>query len=262
MVVGFIWNSRGLNRDDKLSRVGDLFRDHRPDFIGLSETKENFTPEQLKKLDPFEIYMWKWLPAKKTAGGVLLGINTDVFYVLSWGIHTYCVSCLIRKKRDDVVWRFITVYGPSYEEHKLDFINELHNLLAGWSGPTVVGGDFNLVRDSSEKSTGNISQKWANLFNDWVNKFGLIELKNSGRKYTWANNQDNLVMAILDRVFITTCWDNLFPASLVKALARLGSDHTPLVLDTGALPIPRTKQYRFEKWWIHQDGFCQVVEKV
>ena len=48
----------------------------------------------------------------------------------------------------------------------------------------------------------------------------------------------------------------------MKALARLGSDHTPLVLDTGALPIPRTKQYRFEKWWIHQDGFCQGVEKV
>ena len=152
------------------------------------------------------------------------------------------------------MWRFIAVYGSSYEEHKLEFINELHNVFASWSGPTLVGGDFNLVRNRSEKNTGNINQKWANLFNDWVNKFGLIELKNAGRKFTWANNQDNLVMATLDRVFITTCWDNLFPASLVKALPRLGSDHTPLVVDTWALPIPKVKQFRFEKWWLQQEG--------
>ena len=69
-------------------------------------------------------------------------------------------------------------------------------------------------------------------------------------------------MAIPDRVFITTCWDKLFPASLVKALARLGSDHTPLVIDTGALPIPKTRQYRFEKWWLQQEGFCHEVERV
>ena len=70
MVVGFIWNSRGLNRDDKLTRVHDLLHDHHSDFIGLSETKKvDFTPAQLKILDPFDIYEWKWLPANRTAGG-------------------------------------------------------------------------------------------------------------------------------------------------------------------------------------------------
>ena len=92
MVVGFIWNSRGLNRDDKLSRVGDLFRDHRPDFIGLSETKkENFTPEQLKKLDPFEIYMWKWLPAKKLLVACCLGL-TRMFLMCYLGASIHTVS--------------------------------------------------------------------------------------------------------------------------------------------------------------------------
>ena len=47
-------------------------------------------------------------------------------------------------------------------------------------------------------------------------------------------------MGTLDRVFITTCWDAIFPASLVKALPRLGSDHTPLVVNTGALPIQKS----------------------
>ena len=84
MVVGFIWNSRGLNRADKLERVHDLYKDHHPDFIAFSETKkEDFTPSQLKKLDPHDVFEWHWLPAKKTAGGILVGIHVDSFEVLS-----------------------------------------------------------------------------------------------------------------------------------------------------------------------------------
>jgi hypothetical protein len=38
--------------------------------------------------------------------------------------------------------------------------------MAGWDGPTLIGGDFNLIRDGKEKSFGNINQHWTNLFND------------------------------------------------------------------------------------------------
>jgi endonuclease/exonuclease/phosphatase family metal-dependent hydrolase len=139
--------------------------------------------------------------------------------------------------KKDITWRFISVYGFAYEERKLEFINVLHNMYASWSGPRV-GGDFNLTRESYEKNTGNINQRCADLFNDWINKFALMEMKNPSRKFTWGNNQDNLIMALLDRVFISTCWDNLFPASSVKVKPRVGSDHAPLVVDTGAIKIP------------------------
>ena len=68
------------------------------------------------------------------------------------------------------------MYGSSYEEHKLEFINELHNLLASWSATTLVGGDFNLVRSSHDKSKGNIDQRWANKFNAWIELWSLIEI--------------------------------------------------------------------------------------
>jgi hypothetical protein len=45
-------------------------------------------------------------------------------------------------------------------------------------------------------------------------------------------------MTLLDRVFITTCWDKLYPASSVKVKPGLGSDHAPLIVDTGAIKIP------------------------
>jgi predicted ribosome-associated RNA-binding protein Tma20 len=86
------------------------------------------------------------------------------------------------------------------------------------------------------------------LFNDWINKFALIELKNASRQFTWANNEDNLIMALLDRVLISVCWENLFPACSVRTLPRVESDYSPLVVDSGALKILTTKQFRFEKW--------------
>jgi hypothetical protein len=62
-----------------------------------------------------------------------------------------------------VSWRFILFYGSTYEEHKLEFINELHNVYAKWNGPTLVGGGFNLIRESGEKNNGNINQRWSKL---------------------------------------------------------------------------------------------------
>jgi hypothetical protein len=91
-----------------------------------------------------------------------------------------------------VSWRFILFYGSTYEEHKLEFINELHNVYAKWNGPTLVGGGFNLIRESGEKKMETLTSVGQNFFNDWINKYALLEIKSANRKFTWANNQDNL----------------------------------------------------------------------
>jgi hypothetical protein len=87
-------------------------------------------------------YRWNWLPTKGTDGGILVGINNDLFDICRCVIHTFSVSILLKNKTDGVVWRFISVYGSAYDERKLEFINELHNTYASWNGPTLVGGDF------------------------------------------------------------------------------------------------------------------------
>jgi hypothetical protein len=226
-------------------------------FASSETKKEDFTVLQLQQLDPYGKFSWNWLPAKKTVGGIIVGISVDLFDIVRWDMFTYSVSVQIKSKKDNVIWRVIVVYGSSYEEHKVEFINELHNVYGCWSGPTLVGNDFNLIREKHEKNTGNINQHWTNLFNDWINKFGLMEIRNSSRQFSWANNQDNLVMALLDRVFVSTCWDSLFPARK----ARVGSDHTSLIVDAGCLKVPHEKQFRFEKWWLKIEGFDQVVAK-
>jgi hypothetical protein len=76
---------------------------------------------------------------------------------------------------DEFTWRLVVVYGSPYEEGKDEFINELHDLFTNWSGPTVIGGYFNLVCNQSENVmvlltiTGLISVMIGSIPGPWWN---------------------------------------------------------------------------------------------
>ena len=66
-----------------------------------------------------------------------------------------------------------------------------------------------------------------------MHKWVLLELNAVNKKITWSNKQDNLVLAKLDRIFVTTDWDRGFPLAKVGCLDRIPSDHNPLLLKAG-----------------------------
>jgi hypothetical protein len=49
----------------------------------------------------------------------------------------------------------------------VEFIDELHNILASWQGAIMIGGDLNLSRCPFDKSNGRINLKFVDCFNDW-----------------------------------------------------------------------------------------------
>lgn len=85
--------------------------------------------------------------------------------------------------------------------------------------------------------------------------WSLLEIKLGNRQFTWANNQVDLIMSTIDRVFCTTDIDRLFPLASIQALHRLGSDHTPIFWDSGIGMAPRSSSYKFEKWWLLKEEF-------
>ena len=183
------------------------------------------------------------MPANKTAGGILVGFRDDLFDIISHTCFKYCVSVIVLDKRENVTWQLITVYGTAYYDSKLEFIAELHDIMEKSVVPTLFGGDFNLVRSAADKSNGKNNANWSFLFNDWVNKWALIEFKLSNRSFTWSNNQNFPVMATLDRVFATNC----FPLTSIKTLPKPISDHTPILLDSRSNHVVPPKVFRFEK---------------
>jgi hypothetical protein len=70
-----------------------------------------------------------------------------------------------------------------------------------------------------------------------------------------------LVLAKLDRIFISTEWDQAFPLVKVVDLAKSISDHTPLLVDSGENYSFDKKKFRFEKWWLQMADFGDLVGK-
>lgn len=249
MMTSLFWNVRGLNDPNKVSHVATTIKAIKPDIIALSETKKmDFSPTLLNTLVGPANFSWNFLPDNNTAGGILLGINDDAFDTLVWSINSFSATCSLRDKKDNFEWLVVAVYGSAYEDHKQEFIDELHKVSNSSTLPLLIGGDFNLVREAADKNNGNINLNWTSKFNDWTNCSALMELKLANRQFTWSNNQANNIMASIDRLFMTTCWDSHYPSAVLSALPRVGSDHTPLVVQCGLPAIPSKKVFRFEKW--------------
>jgi hypothetical protein len=77
--------------------------------------------------------------------------------------------------------------------------------------PVVVGGDFNLIRRASDKSNGIVNWPRVRRFNDVVAALALRELHMAGARFTWTNNQSSPIRSVLDRVFVSPAWEQLFP---------------------------------------------------
>ena len=97
------------------------------------------------------------------------------------------------------------------------------------------------------------------LFNAHIANWALREIPRTGARYTWTNHQLDPVRSVLDRVFVSNSFEGLFPLCSLVAETSLGSDHTPLVLDTGEGSPIRSNRFFFETGWFDMPGFNDVV---
>jgi hypothetical protein len=204
---------------------------------------------------------WKYIPAQGTAGGILLGFRSATMSVVRWQEYKYCVMAIAKNCQDNFVWRLVIVYGSPYEESKMEFIEELQEMMESCQGPTMLGGDFNIVRAQKEKSNGVVNFKLNNCFNEWINRWGLLDIKDPTRSYSWTNNQEKSIMDLLDRILVSVDWEAKFPLAQVVMLPRGTSDHNPLKISFGDMPRMKEHVFRFKKWWLEMEEFMKVVRK-
>jgi hypothetical protein len=67
----------------------------------------------------------------------------------------------------------------------------------------------------------------------------------------------------LDRVLVSTEWEQKYPLATVDALSREISDHTPLLLCTGEESQPKKQPvFKFELGCLLREDFFEIVAKV
>jgi hypothetical protein len=84
------------------------------------------------------------------------------------------------------------------------FLTELVHMCSHEQFPILIGGDFNMLRNPSEKNNDNYDHRWLFLFNSVIDGLSLRELEMSGHRYTWANSLPNPTYEKLDRILVFT----------------------------------------------------------
>lgn len=128
--------------------------------------------------------------------------------------------------------------------------------------PWLCVGDFNEVLYHWEK----IGKRFADstrmqAFRDVLHDCSLMDIESKGYSFTWMNNRAgaDFVKERLDRALCNLDWRLTFPEAEVFALPAVGSDHSPLLLITAAVPRRRHRPFIFEAFWIQEPDCRDII---
>jgi len=119
---------------------------------------------------------WCYLGANGASGGILLMWDRRVVEKVEECIGRYIVACSLRNTGDNVVWAFGGVYGPNDDREMRDLWAELAGLMSWWEMPWCIGGDFNVFRFPSERSSGTGFSTAMEEFSDFIFMHNLVDL--------------------------------------------------------------------------------------
>lgn len=208
------WNIRGFGKAAHRRQIKDYISEEKLEIVALQKTiKQEFIDQELNDLIGGIPFQWTRAPAKGRSGGILMGAKLEEAETLE-----YCVVMRIRNRLTNFRFTVVTVYGPAQHEFSEDFLLEVDGFCDRESLPTVIGGDFNLVREAQDNNSLNVDAKLMDSFNNFIGSYQLRELARAGPRYTWTNKQGNPVLAKLDRILVSSDWEEASPYAYLGAL--------------------------------------------
>lgn len=190
-----------------------------------------------------------------------MGIDKDMADVSDESMGRFFQSCILKMHSDGFCWQLVNIYGPAHDDNKLEFFEEIQTLVHNSEVPILLGGDFNMVRKVEEKSSGNVNYQMIDAFNRMINTTELREIHRSGSRFTWSNKQNPPILCVLHRILASNSWEDKYNFVSVLTAPRIGSDHNPLIVDTGDNLASQAHYFRFNSQWLRQDGFVQWVRE-
>uniref|UniRef100_A0A803P912 Reverse transcriptase n=1 Tax=Cannabis sativa TaxID=3483 RepID=A0A803P912_CANSA len=203
--------------------------------------------------------------AKGKSGGLVLMWSEKVTCnVLSFS--SFHIDSFIRKEEDQG-WRFTGYYGDPDPSKRCDSWTLFNRVGRMYSGPWLIGGDFNEILRKKEKMGGQPKPGYLmNNFRKALDECYLREVEFEGNMYTWCNGrQNNLIFERLDRACGNSDWFDMFPDAKIFHLERINSDHCPLLLTCAKQKLDGVKgvrwhsRFHFEHAWAEEETCLELV---
>jgi hypothetical protein len=93
----------------------------------------------------------------------------------------------------------------------------LRDIRAVCNGPWMVVKNFNIIYKAFNKNNYNLNKAMMGRFRRLIKDLARKEIPLFGRKFNWSNQQDDLMLVNLDRVFYSVDWVGLFLMCCSKA---------------------------------------------
>ncbi|CAL1385774.1 unnamed protein product [Linum trigynum] len=255
-----VWNVRGLCDPEKRGRIKRLIGRKKPAVVGLTETKwRQCTNDLVTSVSGNRDTGWIAKDSDGSSGGIVVFWDKSRFQVCSSFVGRFFVGIELKQNSGLGSWFLAVVYGPQERAEKLAFLEDLNNFCQQVCVPICIAGDFNLVRSHDDYMGSRRGDELMNEFNTLINSLALLELPLGGSNSTWSRGGIDPVMSRIDRAFVSTDFDTLFPDCTLSALERVESDHNPLWIKWGDDRRIR-RPWRFENMWLMDDRFFASLE--
>ncbi|KAJ0877963.1 putative RNA-directed DNA polymerase [Helianthus annuus] len=228
--------------------------------MALQESqKEDVSSIRFENIWGNKNYGMEFVGSVGRSGGLICLWDSGVFD-LELSIKRRCLLAVRGKLRGSGERiNFLNVYAPQSTSAKLALWNEILVIMGGWNGFWVVAGDFNAVRDESERKNSGFRVACANNFNDFIAQASLLEYDMKGFRFT-CSRENGKKLSKLDRILVNPEFFNKWPSASLRALPFLYSDHCPIVLEVGDKNFG-PKPFRVFDFWFDKEGFKEAVEQ-
>ncbi|XP_016164225.1 uncharacterized protein LOC107606708 [Arachis ipaensis] len=195
-----------------------------------------------------------------------IGLLHNKFKVMSAHASKVTVQTLMDSTSIPGFWPLcpgcIAIYASPVPSIREEVWRVLTDFFRNYSGPLLAIEDFNEILLSSEVKGGNFVSRRAERFGALLDECGLIDLGVHGSLYTWFRHMqgNRFLSKRLDRGVSTDVWCFRFSESYVENLARMHSDHCPIMVRCqGNDRRVGVKPFHFQVVWSYHPSFSSVV---
>ncbi|OMO71257.1 reverse transcriptase [Corchorus capsularis] len=156
--------------------------------------------------------------------------------------------------------RIMRIYGaPVYSDRKLVW-EKINRKTLSIEEKWMCIGDWNDLEDVEKEGGRPKERRVLQNFRTVVEFCQLLEVPSQGQQFTWSGIRDGeIIKEKLDRCLVNLDWLEQYPRTQVWNLPAIGSDHSPLVINTVVGDKKGAKLFKFEAIWLEKEDCKRII---